>query len=126
MQTLFSRALAVWLVLIVAESIHGTLRELLLKPYAGSVTQWLQDERDRIRHVVAEAETKLRAAGLTVTTVAEVGDPKQLLIAQAEQWEADCIFVGAKKHGRVDRFLLGSVSATVAARAHCSVEVVRV
>ncbi len=92
----------------------------------GSVTQWLRDERERIRLASAEAETKLRAAELTVTTVAEVGDPKQLLIAQAEQWEADCIFVGAKKRSRVDRFLLGSVSAAVAARAQCSVEVVRV
>lgn len=35
MKTLVLRALAVWAVLIVAESIHGTVRELWLKPALG-------------------------------------------------------------------------------------------
>ena len=38
---------------------------------------------------------------------------------------ASCIFVGAKGLRSVERFLTGSVSASVAARAHCSVELVR-
>jgi hypothetical protein len=37
MNTTFFRAVAVWLLIIVAESIHGTLRELLLKPYVGDL-----------------------------------------------------------------------------------------
>jgi len=52
-------------------------------------------------------------------------EPKRLLLGEAESWGADCIFVGAKGMGRIERFLLGSVSSAVAARAHCSVEVVR-
>jgi nucleotide-binding universal stress UspA family protein len=36
-----------------------------------------------------------------------------------------CIFVGSRGLGQVKRFLLGSVSAAAAVRAHCSVEVVR-
>lgn len=51
-------------------------------------------------------------------------EPKRLLIAEAETWGADCIFVGSRGMGRIDRFLVGSVSSAVAARAHCSVEVV--
>jgi nucleotide-binding universal stress UspA family protein len=53
------------------------------------------------------------------------GEPKSLLIAEAKSWGADCIFMGARGMGRIERFLLGGVSSAVAARAHCSVEVVR-
>ena len=67
----------------------------------------------------------LRTRGLTVSSVITAGDPKHVLLDEAEQWKADCLFVGARGLSRVERFLLGSVSAAVAARAHCSVEVVR-
>ena len=54
------------------------------------------------------------------------GDPKKDLPQAAEEWGADSIFVGSTGFSnRFERFLLGSVSAAVAARAHCSVEVVR-
>jgi nucleotide-binding universal stress UspA family protein len=76
---------------------------------------------DAVEAVGAE----LRAAGLATTAVVEEADPKTLLLREAEQWSADCIFLGANGHGAVARFLLGSVSASVAARALCSVEVVR-
>ena len=67
----------------------------------------------------------LRTRGLTVSSVVKEGDPKHVLLDEAEQWEADSLFVGARGLSRIERFLLGSVSAAVAARAHCSVEVVR-
>jgi len=67
----------------------------------------------------------LRTQGLTVSSVLKEGDPKHVLLDEAEQWGADGIFVGARGLSRVERFLLGSVSAAVAARAHCSVEVIR-
>jgi nucleotide-binding universal stress UspA family protein len=68
---------------------------------------------------------RLRTLGLTVSSSITEGDPKHVLLDEAEQWAADCLFVGARGLSRVERFLLGSVSASVAARAHCSVEVVR-
>jgi nucleotide-binding universal stress UspA family protein len=63
--------------------------------------------------------------GLQAVPAVLDGDPKRSLVEVAERWAIDCIFVGAKGHGRLSRFLLGSVSSAVAARAHCSVEVVR-
>jgi nucleotide-binding universal stress UspA family protein len=50
-----------------------------------------------------------------------------VLVRHAEEFGAECIFTGATGFSnRIERFVLGRVSAAVAARAHCSVEVVRV
>ncbi|MCI0423122.1 MAG: universal stress protein [Acidobacteria bacterium] len=84
-----------------------------------------QDEWAWARKRVEASEETLRASGLVVSSVVKEGDPKQVLIDEAEQWEADCIFVGARGLRSFERFLLGSVSTAVVARAHCSVEVVR-
>ncbi len=64
----------------------------------------------------------LQASG---TEAVPSASPKELILNEAEEWGADLIVVGS--HGRrgVSRFLLGSVSETVAAHASCSVEVVR-
>lgn len=67
----------------------------------------------------------LREAGLITSVVVRQEEPKRLLLQEAESWDADCIFVGARGLGRLERMLLGSVSLAVVTRAHCSVEVVR-
>ena len=90
----------------------------------GPIITWIAEEKVRINKMIDEAVGKLRAAALRTEVVVKEEDPKRLLIAEAENWGADCIFVGARGIGRVERFLLGSVSYAVAARAHCSVEVV--
>ncbi|HKZ80044.1 MAG TPA: universal stress protein [Pyrinomonadaceae bacterium] len=65
-------------------------------------------------------------ANAKVTTARREGDPKKEIVKAAEEWGADCIFVGSTGFSnRFERFVLGSVSAAVAARAHCSVEVIR-
>ena len=68
---------------------------------------------------------KLRAAELVASSVIKKGDPKRVLVDESEHWGADSIFVEARGLRLIERFLLGSVSAAVATRAHCSVEVVR-
>jgi nucleotide-binding universal stress UspA family protein len=63
---------------------------------------------------------------IKVTTEIRQGDPKKKLPQAAEELGADCLFVGsAGFSNRLERFVLGSISAAVAARAHCSVEVIR-
>ena len=94
------------------------------------VADWAENElRSEYEWVATMAEKTARAitkAGLKVTTRIVEGDPKRILAYEAENWHADCIFVGANAYGsRIERFLLGSTSAAVAARATCSVEVVR-
>jgi nucleotide-binding universal stress UspA family protein len=84
------------------------------------------DDRTALAQSIADLSAeKLRAAGLAVTAIAIEGDPKRVLLDEAEKWEADCIFVGARGLRRIQRLLLGSVSGGVAAQANCSVEVVR-
>ena len=83
------------------------------------------DGRSWAKSATEKAAEELRRAGLLAVGLVLDGDPKRVLLDEAEQWKADCIFVGAKGHSRMERFLLGSVSASVAARAGCTVEVVR-
>jgi len=71
------------------------------------------------------AAAKLKGKGLHVSTVVQFGRAKDVINEEAEKWGADSIYIGAKGHSLVERVLLGSVSYAVAARAHCSVEVVR-
>jgi nucleotide-binding universal stress UspA family protein len=91
----------------------------------GSPTH-VHDETDLIREGARPVIQTLRNAGLDIgEPVLRRGNPKKVLTDEAETWQADCIFVGAKGMSRVEQVLLGSVSGAVAARAYCSVEVVR-
>jgi len=83
------------------------------------------DQMNRIRDIQTIAQQRLKSVGLEVFPIIKEGDPKSILIREAEGWEADCIFLGAKGHRFMERFLLGSVSSSVAARAVCSVEIIR-
>ena len=104
------------------------LSTLMAEPGHG-VAVWTddtdEDEQAWVARMMDAAAAKLRAAGLTVEQVIKEGDPKQLLLAEAEGWGADGVFVGARGHGLLERLFIGSVSSAVAARAHCSVEIVR-
>lgn len=98
----------------------------LIPPVGKMIEEDRQEERAWVEKVSKSSLDILRAAGLKVSCVLRDGDPKQELCKAAEEWNADCIFVGsAGFSNRFERFVLGSVSAAVAARAHCSVEVVR-
>jgi nucleotide-binding universal stress UspA family protein len=80
---------------------------------------------DWVRHFNERSIAKLRAVGLTVSPLVKHGDPRRILLDEAERLNADCIFVGARGLRGIERLFLGSVSTAIATRAHCSVEVVR-
>ena len=80
----------------------------------------------------AEAERFTKAAGeriaapaLTVETAVREGDPRAMIVDEADEWKADLIVVGSHGRTRLERLVLGSVAQSVVAHAHCSVEVVR-
>ena len=99
--------------------------DLMMVPPLESFERFNEDERAWADEVVKASAEKLRAAKLAVSSTTKSADPKHLIVEEAESWEADSIFVGARGLRRIERFLIGSVSAAVAARAHCSVEIVR-
>jgi len=76
--------------------------------------------------MVAWAENALSLIGLKTSVMWGKGDPRRVLIDQAQAWEADSIFVGGRRFsGALERFQLGSVATALVTKAHCSVEVVR-
>jgi nucleotide-binding universal stress UspA family protein len=95
----------------------------------GSAVGWVgaeeTDTPQRIQRMVNTVAEQLQTADLNVTTSITEGDPKRILIEEARAWGAESIFLGARGLPRVERFLLGSVSASVATHAHCSVEIVQ-
>jgi nucleotide-binding universal stress UspA family protein len=83
-------------------------------------------DRRLFEQVGSNALELLRESGIKAVLHIRPGSPKQVLVQEAERLGADCIFVGASSSANnSDRFLPGSTSTAIAARAHCSVEVVR-
>lgn len=96
---------------------------------AGAAVKWIEvaeeSNWEQVREIFEPVAERIRAAGFHTDVLIRRGNPADEIIDEAHTWGADCIFVGAKGTRGIDRLLLGSVSSAVAARAHCSVEVVR-
>jgi nucleotide-binding universal stress UspA family protein len=98
----------------------------IIPPLAETIEESNTEDRAWAEKMLAQSAAMLSETEIKVTTEMRQGDPKKELPQAAEEWSADCIFVGsAGFSNRFERFVLGSISAAVAARAHCSVEVVR-
>ena len=83
------------------------------------------DDQAWIERMMKAASEKLQNAGLKISSEVLTGSASQRLLDAAVDWQADCIFVGARGLSGIERFLIGSVCSDVAMRANCSVEVVR-
>jgi nucleotide-binding universal stress UspA family protein len=79
---------------------------------------------ERVMRVTAEMIARHNPA-LTMSISVKAGDPKAVLLEEAERWRADCIFLGARGHSWSVQQLLGHVASAVATHANCSVEIVR-
>lgn len=85
-----------------------------------------EGEQPWLQKMVEAAAEHLRQAGLEASAEVKEGAAKKVLVDEAKRPRVNSVFVGATGFSnRLERFLLGSVSAAVANRAECSVEVVR-
>jgi nucleotide-binding universal stress UspA family protein len=82
--------------------------------------------RNEITKMVNEVAARLNSATLSATGIVKEGNPKKEIVKLAEEWGANCIFVGSTGFSNpLERLLIGSVASAITARAHCSVEVAR-
>jgi nucleotide-binding universal stress UspA family protein len=85
----------------------------------------LAEDYGRAREMQAAPLATLREAGLDVLGMVVEADPKLALVEHAHELDADAIFAGHNDHRLAYRLFLGTVTSAVAARAECSVEIVR-
>ncbi len=110
----------------VTDPISPTTIGRFVPPVNAAIEEVNAAETDWLTAQAAEAIKDLAGAGVAATHLIIAGAPKRVIVEEAEKWGADSIVVGANAFGsKLERFLLGSVSSAVAARAHCTVEVVR-
>ncbi|MBX7222226.1 MAG: universal stress protein [Blastocatellia bacterium] len=92
-----------------------------------STVQNTIEETNRLlaRKAIADAEFILSNEGFATSSTLLMGNPKEVIVEEGQNWGADLIVVGTRAtHGR-ERIQMGSVSDAVATHAACSVEVVR-
>jgi nucleotide-binding universal stress UspA family protein len=83
------------------------------------------EELDALHARIDEATELLKPTGATITSEIRIGTAVSAILDVAQGWGADTIMVCARGHRFLDRLVLGSVSASLARRAGCSIEVVR-
>lgn len=111
--------------IITADDDPGSRPEVSLIDYMPEGRKDSAAAEEWIRKVVERPAGILKENGLDSSQFIRWGDARRIVLNEAERWNADSIFMGARGLGRFRRFLLGSVSSTVAAKANCSVEVIR-
>lgn len=93
---------------------------------AAMINSYFQTRESRVSAMLEWATEEFRHIGLKTSILREKGDPKSILLAEAEKWNADSIFVGTRDFkSAFERFRLGSVSTGIVTGATCSVEIVR-
>jgi nucleotide-binding universal stress UspA family protein len=75
--------------------------------------------------VVARDERRFEEAGFDVEVHVREGDAAHALVDVAEETDADLIAVGARGHGALRRFALGSVSSKLSHSTPTSLLIVR-
>lgn len=131
-QAIYSVGQRVWptgtevLLVSVDDSTPPTRIVSRLPQAAAMINDYFRNQAERVSAMLDWGTKELSEIGLKASIAKEKGDPKRVLLAKAEAWNADSIFVGTRDlKSAFERFRLGSVSTAIVTNAPCSVEVVR-
>lgn len=118
------------LAMSLARACHGRVRvvSVLQVTEAGSdacALMMADSGTARARELLDELKTLQPDTDVLVDVELTHGSPGDVLIGQVEQHGCDHIVIGHTERGALARWLLGSVSGDVLARAHVPVTVVR-
>jgi nucleotide-binding universal stress UspA family protein len=80
---------------------------------------------DYAHRAIGKAVQVLSDAPVEISAEVIAGNPARQIIARAKHWGADLVVLGTNERRGLSRWRLGSTSAAVANRAHCSVRVIR-
>lgn len=110
-------------------------------PYPPAAAPWIssvsampaplgaQDVQQRMlehgRDLVRRTAEMLAARGLRTESETVMGDPREGILDQARDWQADLVVLGSRGNTGFRRWVLGSVAESVVRLAPCSVEVAR-
>lgn len=88
------------------------------------VAAYREQERLAAEGVLDRAAGRLESHSLSVTTVSRLGNAADVLLAVAEEVDADLLVIGNRGETGARRYLLGGVADRVAHHAPCSVQIV--
>lgn len=104
-----------------AESVYAT-GEGAVSPFPEN---WYESAEEQARHLASGAVERAEEAGLTVSSVVEVGRPGRAIVDYVEEHDIDHVVMGSHGRSGVTRILLGSVAEAVIRRSPVPVTVVR-
>lgn len=87
--------------------------------------EWEEEDDRAAKQILKRAEKTLSEHCRSVETVHKTGTTEIEILRCAKEIQPNLIVLGATGRSGVRRVLLGSVSDTIATRAHCSVAVIR-
>jgi nucleotide-binding universal stress UspA family protein len=95
--------------------------------YAQSMVKAQLAYEKYMRTIVGEKATLIKSTLRDCVVDAKIaeGSAAETILAEAKRWGADLIVLGSHGRNSWERFLLGSVAQRVAAKANCSVEIVK-
>ena len=98
----------------------------VFQPIPGMSEGRMAGEEKWVKALAADALQILLDKGFSATLNICSGNPRIILSREAQEWDADSIFVGAhSRQPQHEFYSIGCVASAIASRADCSVEIVR-